>query len=809
MKQAHDYFFKIHSAGILPETVNTKRFTEICILFTICLFCFNQKACGQREVDLSRYSPAYFDSIRSLVYDTTTEHFTVDAYRLAPVEKINIDGKLDEEAWYKAEHSGSFTEKEPYPLVPMSEDTEFAVLYDDENLYIGVWCWDSEPDKIIQQLSPRGTSGPDNLMIFIDSYHDRRTGYKFVVSPTGVQGDELRYDDIKRDDNWNGIWYSEGSVDEKGWYAEVKIPFFNLRYSAKEHQTWGFNIMRTISKDASRGQWKPHLPEWDNTTRMSQMGNINNIHNIKSGRTLEFRPYVVASKSKTIDYGLSKGLNFGGDIRYSPTPNLTADFTFNPDFAQVDADVFEINLTRFPTRFKELRPFFTERINIFNTPLELFYSRRIGAKGDILGGVKMTGKLRHGIEFGVLGNVTGESFFSSSLQNTEPAIFSVMRVKKDILGSSNIGVLAATKEHADEYNRIIGFDGSFLLNKNDIIDFQVATGRTEMEYNQNMAYILSYTRTGDLFGFSCNYNRTEPAFEINRIGYIQKEPDRGWNQYSGLFRMSPRINKHHIRRIITNIKYGFNRDLFTSRYINRWLKLFPDFTPAEKFGNVVHTGSGNRVIDGGKRTANNFKVGGDVTVILLNEASFSSGYDHFTATELTGNYSGNFLTMNYSTRPIRLGSKLAGTATASGGTYYNFDQKYVGIQKNLALNGEGRITSYIITELAGGYTRTYNTAHEIDGQYFKLSSNTTWMFTKDFFIRLHAQGIFGTTNYYEKQINNDYLLSCLLSWEYRPGSFLYLAYNESRFDQSNPDVWKKLQLENRTLILKISYFFSI
>lgn len=528
----------------------------------------------------------------------------------------------------------------------MSEETEFAILYDEENLYIGVWCWDSEPDKIIQQLSPRGTSAPDHLMLFIDSFHDHRTGYKFAVSPTGVQVDELRYDDIKRDDNWNGIWYSEGTVDENGWYAEVKIPFFNFRYPRDSSQTWGFNIMRNISKNASRGQWKPHLPEWDNTTRMSQMGNIENIRNIRSGRTFEIRPYGVASLSESMGHDPLKTFSFGGDIRYSPGPNLTADFTFNPDFAQVDADIFEINLTRFPTRFKELRPFFTERINIFNTPLELFYSRRIGAKGDILGGIKMTGKLQHGIEFGVLGNLTGESFFSSSNQNVENALFGVMRVKKDILGSSSLGILAATKENAENYNRIVGFDGSFML------------------------------------------------------------------------------------------KY-------------------------------------------------------------------------FSDTELTGSYSGNFIKMSYSTRPLSLGSQFAGKLSASGGTLYNFDQKYVGSQKSLSSEGEGRFIHNIITKLQGDFTKTYNPQKENDGRYFKLSSNTTWMFTKNFFIRVHAQGIFGTTYYEQRQFYNDYLLSGLLSWEYRPGSFLYLAYNEARFDNSDSDTNKYMEFKNRTLILKISYFFSI
>ena len=550
------------------NTFFKKRLIFIVLLIIYLLF-FSFNSLGQREQYSNRFSPAYFDSIRSLVNDTSKEYYTIKAFRLTEEEKINIDGKLTEPAWLKAERKGNLLEKEPFPLIPMSEETEFAILYDNQNLYIGVWCRDSEPAKIIQQLAPRGTAAPDHLMLFIDSYHDHRTGYKFVVSPTGVQVDELRYDDIKRDDNWNGIWYSEGTVDEKGWYAEIRIPFFNFRYPSSLQQTWGFNIMRSISKNASRGQWKPHLPEWDNTTRMSQMGHIENISNISSGRTFEIRPYGVASSTESIERNVSKTVSFGGDIRYSPSPNLTADITFNPDFAQVDADIFEINLTRFPTRFKELRPFFTERINVFNTPLELFYSRRIGAMGEILGGVKMTGKLQHGVEFGVLGSMTGESFFSSSALNAEHALFGVMRVKKDILKSSSLGILAATKEDADRYNRIAGLDGSFMLNSNDIVDFQIASGQNELNHNQNMAYNLAYMRTGDIFGYKFNIDRTEPGFEINRVGYIKKETDRGWNRLTGLMRYSPRINKYHIRRIITNLSYENSQDLFTAQYINR------------------------------------------------------------------------------------------------------------------------------------------------------------------------------------------------------------------------------------------------
>ena len=797
----------------LKQLYNTNfrivKYLKINIFIFANLVLLNTTIYGQREVDLDQFPQAYFDSIRVMVYDTTNANYSINAYRLTTSDNIVIDGKLNEPAWQKAQHRGNLLEKEPYPLVPMSEETEFAILYDDENFYLGVWCWDSEPEKIVQRLSPRGTSGPDHLMIFIDSYYDKRTGYKFTVTPTGVQGDELRYDDVKRDRNWNGIWYSEGSVDEKGWYAEVKIPFFNLRYSGKEEQTWGFNIMRNISKDYARGQWKPHLPEWDNTTRMSQLGKIENIRNISSGRTFEIRPYGTVSSIETVERAPFRSLNFGGDVRYSPSPNITADFTFNPDFAQVDADVFEINLTRFPTRFRELRPFFTERINVFNTPLELFYSRRIGAKGDILGGVKMTGKLNHGIEFGMLGNLTGKSVFSSSQQNPEEAGFAVVRVKKDILGSSSIGVLAATKEEADNYNRIFGVDGSFLLTDNDLIDFQVATGQTEKEYDQNMAWNLSYLRTGDLMGGSFIFERIEPAFEINRVGYIQKEQNRGWNKGTGIFRFSPRINKYHIRRITTNVNYEYVRDLFTTRYIDRWLRMFPDFTPDPVFGTVDQSIEGERSINEGIRIANNFSTGFDITVRLMNEMSVAADYNYFTATELTGDYSGGNFNMNYHTKPLNKGADFSGIFSFKSGTLYNFDQKYVGSQKSFSIDADGRISRNVLTSLLGDYTKTFNPEDKNDGRYFKLSSNTTWMFTKDFYVRLHAQGKIGTTYYEQKQVYNDYLVSFLLSWEYRPGSFLYLAYNEGRFDATVPNGINHFRLKNRTLIFKISYFFSV
>ena len=395
------------------------------------------------------------------------------------------------------------------------------------------------------------------------------------------------------------------------------------------------------------------------------------------------------------------------------------------------------------------------------------------------------------------------------MQNPESASYGVFRIKKDILGSSSIGILAATKEEPGNFNRVIGLDGSLVLSDHNILDFQIASGQNEMAYGQNMAYNMSYVRTGDLLGAQLNLNRVEPAFEINRIGYIQKESDRGWNKVSGFFRFSPRVNKYHIRRVIANLKVEQNTDIFTSRYINNWLQKNPVFIPDLWFGTITQNDGGERYIDGGSREAKNLRTGGDFAINLINEMSLASEYERFSETELTGDYNGSYFKMSYSTRSLQMGTRYAGIFSTNSGTFYNFSQKYVGSQKGITINGDGQLSHNVITRLQGGYTKTHDNMDKRDGEYFKLSSNTTWMFTKDFFIRLHAQGIFETTYYDQKERNNDYLLSCLVSWEYRPGSFLYLAYNEGRFDESNPTRSRYLAFNDRTIILKISYFFNI
>jgi hypothetical protein len=783
------------------------KFTFLEISSGIILLFFCPSLFSQRIIDESQYTKIYFDSVRATVSDTTKELYVIRAFRLQRGQKILIEGMLDEEAWQQADHGNNFFEKDPYPLVKPSDPTEFSILYDDENIYIGVWCWESEPEKIVKQLSPRGTTSGDNIELYFDTFHDKRTGYKFTVSSTGVQMDELRYDDFKRDFNWNGVWDSAAKIDNRGWYIEVKIPIFNFRFKDKSEHTWGFNILRHHSKNASMSIWKPHLPEWELYTRMSTLGDVTGIRGIKTGRQFEIRPYGVAGFSQTANTAADTKLGNGVDLRFSPSTSITADVTINPDFAQVDADVLVINLTRFPTRFTELRPFFTERTNIFNTPIELFYSRRIGARGDIAGGVKLTGKTNNGFEFGAVGCMVGDSPFSnlqSHITHPEEANFGVIRIKKDWLRSSSFGLLVASKEKNGEYNRVFGLDGSIVITNNHLLDFQIAEGKTPEKSQNNFAYLAAFRKTGDEFGFTADFSRYEPYFEVNDVGYLTKEKYRGWNELKTTFRFSPRINKHSLRRIHFEMEVEGKEDLFTNDYLNNIIALDSLLFPHPKFGKVSEG-----KITTGERKFRNWHLKGEGTLHFLNEYRLSYDYLIYKEMELTGPYFGKTWGTTFSSRSTSQGARISTSLGVSLSDYYNFDQKYVGFKRSLFLSSRGRITTNILTNLQGEYTQTFDPAQQNDGRYWQFSSNTTFMFTKDFYFRLHLQGRFNTTTYETKLTQNQYLLSILVSWEYRPGCFFYLAYNEGRFDYQDRYLSDRFKFNDRTLVSKLSYRFNL
>ena len=509
----------------------------------------------------------------------------VTAYRLKDVPAPKIDGLLDDRAWQKAHPTSGFAWKD-FPDRPASFETVVYVVYDTHHLYVGFQCYDAEPQKIVNRINRRGNVyDSDVVAIYIDPYHDHRTGYKFATTPGGVKDDNYRYDDSKVDTTWDGIWWAEGNIDSLGWTAEFKIPFSNFRFSDAKKQIWGINFERFIRRKRETDAWKPLGSGGGFWTRMSLLGHLVGLEDIQSGKQFEVYPYVMGGTTGNEETRLHGQTNIGLDLQYRLTNQLRASVTVNPDFAQVEADQLEINLTRFPTRFPEKRPFFIEGNSVFATPLELFYSRRIGSKGDILWGANVTGKVGNNT-LGFISSQTG-AWGASGLRDVtreeESALFTVLRAKRDILEKSSVGAIYAAKEMAEGSSRVGGLDASIGLRENSILTGQFAQSWNFEKSGMNRAYTFNFARGTDRFNAEFSAERIEPEFSANQTGFLRKEAERGWQHAQMQIEYTPRSEKFGLQKLFIGSKGRLSQSLYADQYFINWkhrnplLQIHPEF----------------------------------------------------------------------------------------------------------------------------------------------------------------------------------------------------------------------------------------
>jgi hypothetical protein len=405
---------------------------------------------------------------------------------------IVIDGQLNDEVWLRAAAVTTFTQREPDEGKPVSERTELRVAYDEDALYVAARMDDREPARIARQLARRDQeSEADMFAVFLDPRHDHVTGAAFAVTAAGVQRDATIYNDSWTDDSWDAVWQSAVTLDERGWSAEMRIPYSQLRFPRADRLTFGINASRTIKRRKEEA-WLIHVPKTDNGLA-SRMGHLDGLDGVAPRRTIELMPYAVSRGEFVEPSAAGDPFNDGGrafagmgiDAKYRVSSNLSLDGTINPDFGQVEVDPAVVNLTAFETFFEEKRPFFIEGANIFSNfgrggsnsfwgfnraePL-LFYSRRIGrapqgsAGGEfvdtpsastILGAAKLTGKTSRGWSLGMLDAVTGREWAravtAGSERRTEIEPLSnylVGRAERELGRRGAVGVLA-TAVHRD------------------------------------------------------------------------------------------------------------------------------------------------------------------------------------------------------------------------------------------------------------------------------------------------------------------------------------------------------------------------
>lgn len=396
---------------------------------------------------------------------------SVRAERLSASEQVQLDGRLNEEVWRVAGSLGPLTLREPVEGEPAPERTEVRFVYTAEALYIGARMHSAEADQIGRLIARRDREVPtEQLLISFDPRLDRTTAYTFAVTPGGVRFDAFHPVDREgaQDTSYDPVWEARTTVDARGWTAEIRIPFSQLRFNTDAAQEWGLNVVRSIPRRNEEALWV--LVPRDDTGWSSRMGRLTGLSDIGGDRRVEILPYIAsgATRSSEIDPSdpfaerVAAEVRAGTDIKIGVGPSLTLDATINPDFGQVEADPAEVNLTAFETFFSERRPFFLEGGNLFGGRNH-FYSRRIGAapplrpsapyadvpdNSTILGAAKLTGRLPSGLSIGALGALTA----SEDAPTFDP--------DGDVFGTEEVaprtvyGVLSASQELGEDRSTI-------------------------------------------------------------------------------------------------------------------------------------------------------------------------------------------------------------------------------------------------------------------------------------------------------------------------------------------------------------------
>jgi len=484
-------------------------------------------------------------------------------------EKILLNGILNENSWSKASKISNFIQREPDEGKPVSEPTYATVLYNNQKLYIGLWAYDSNPNKIIaKDMARDGRWGSsDNFEIIISPFNDKRNAYLFVVNPNGARGDAIITDNGNGwNEDWNGVWDVAVVKNDSGWFAEIEIPFSTLKFKNKEYQHWGFNIERNIRYKNEQATWQGWSRNFS-VFQVSESGVLSGLSNIRSSEIFEFKPYVTTGFQKVAGQNEDKVLKTGGEVNINFTPTTKLNLTANTDFSQVESDRAFINLTRFSIYLPEKREFFIENRNLFTfymaSGMYGFYSRKIGIESGeeipIIGGIKLTGK-ENKTNFGIISIQTAER------GDIPTANYSVLRVKQDISSQSSIGFITTAKNIKGHYNYLYGFDfdylkSDFLKNKNFAFGGAISQTQTKNESNsKNLAYQLYLSYPNDQINYYLVAHSLEKKYNPE-MGFLYRE---NISMISSTLEIKPRPKKMPIVKQFSfkplDVKYYISND---------------------------------------------------------------------------------------------------------------------------------------------------------------------------------------------------------------------------------------------------------
>lgn len=515
----------------------------------------------------------------------------LDANAAAPV----IDGRVTDDVWNTVEPYSTFTQQDPIEGAPASEKTEVRMIVGKGNVYIGIIAFDRDPSKIIVSQARRDASlnETDSVVMVFDTFNDNQNAFVFGTNPLGIEYDgqvarEGQSSGVSLgggtaagtqrggisafNPNWDGDWTVRSQITERGWEAELAIPLKTLRYQTGTDRTWGFNVVRNIRHKNEQVYLAP-IPRGFDIYRVSLAAKVGGL-DLPARRDIKLIPYALGSANRDYtraDSDIDGNWDVGLDVKWGIRPNLTLDATVNTDFAQVEADEEQVNLTRFDLFFPEKRPFFLENASTFQfgnpQQIDLFFSRRIGLSPaaepiDIRGGARLSGKLG-AWNVGVL-NIQADDVENRDGVLTGPANnFSVVRIQREI-GRSSYGAIFVNRQGTgsfsvgDDYNRAYGVDANIQLSQNQRLSAFLARtdtpeDRTTGPRGSDSSGRVFYNFTNNLWQLSGGFSQVGENFNPE-VGFL---PRRGYRrpELRAFFQPQPK-RWPWIRRIAPHMSYN-------------------------------------------------------------------------------------------------------------------------------------------------------------------------------------------------------------------------------------------------------------
>ena len=700
---------------------------------------------------------------------------TVRAQRV--ITPLELDGRLDEAVYTDVLPMSGFIQVEPQSGALATEQTDVWLFFDETQVYVAIRAWDSELDQLVategRRDNPTIFNGNDNVGFSFDTFYDRRNSVVFFVNPLGAKIDAQATNESQVNRDWNPVWDVVAGRFEGGWTIEAAIPFKSLRYGSERSQLWGFNVIRSKSS-TNEISFLTRMPAARGRVAIFQASLAATVVDLEvpaDSSNLDVKPYVTSNVTTDVGANVNalKG-DIGLDVKYALTEGLAGDLTFNTDFAQVEADQQQVNLTRFSLFFPEKREFFIENQGTFSfggvaatgrgggnggTPI-LFYSRRIGLEGGTVVPIRVGGRVTGRIgrySLGVLNIQTGDVSPSGRATN-----FSVLRLKRDILRRSSIGLLLTGRSvdlRGGGTNVAYGLDGTFGFFDNLTLNTYWARTRSDGLSDDDTSYRAQLNYRGDRYGVQAEHLRVGDNFNPE-VGLVRRDDMR---RTFGEFRFSPRLRSSaSIRRL-------------------SWT------------GSVNHITNGAGLVETRKRI-------GEFAVEFQNSDRFSVEY--------TGSY--EFLTRPFRIAPgisipvggyhfdaaairFSLGQQrqVRANLSVSHGSFYSGDKTTLS-----ASQGRIRLTDQISIEPTYSLNRV--SLREGDFTTQLLGTRATYTITPVMFVSALVQYNSG---------NDTMATNARLRWEYRPGSELFVVYNEERETR----VSGFPGLANRAVIVKVNRLF--